>query len=197
MKHEIIKTENYLLIVDDSEIKESDYSFYWDDVLKVQIGVNYSNPKAHKKIIAHLPLNNSPILEGVDLLPPIEDDIERIAMDQLKSKWQHLYTFGYPKRPYPTNYENDLNMVMVGLYKAKEKYKYTEDDVIKIVEKSRETGLTVEYIMLSLQQPKLPVGFECDTQNFLDKEKGIYVEKHLLQTTTNSQGQTVWVGKYV
>lgn len=29
--------------------------------------------------------------------------------------------------------------------------KYTEEDVIRIVEKSRETGLTAEYLLLSLQ----------------------------------------------
>jgi len=29
---------------------------------------------------------------------------------------------------------------------------YTKEDVIRIVEKSRETGLTAEYLMLSLQQ---------------------------------------------
>ncbi len=57
MKHNIIATKDYLLVVSESEIGgENDY-FY--------LG---------KKIIAHLPLNNSPILDGVDLLPPLEDD---------------------------------------------------------------------------------------------------------------------------
>ena len=31
---------------------------------------------------------------------------------------------------------------------------YTEEQVKEIVEKSRETGLTAEYLMLSLKQPK-------------------------------------------
>ena len=42
-------------------------------------------------------------------------EIEKIAMDKLKSKWEHLYTFGYPQKPFPTNYENDLNNVKIGL----------------------------------------------------------------------------------
>jgi hypothetical protein len=44
--------------------------------------------------------------------------IERIAMDKLKNKWGHLYTFRYPKRPFPTNYENDLNNIKIGLYEG-------------------------------------------------------------------------------
>jgi len=46
------------------------------------------------------------------------DNITKIAMDKLKNKWGHLYTFGYPKLPFPTNYENDLNWVKVGLYEG-------------------------------------------------------------------------------
>ena len=42
-------------------------------------------------------------------------ELELEAMDMLKSKWSHLYMFGYPKRPFPTNYENDLNNVIIGL----------------------------------------------------------------------------------
>jgi hypothetical protein len=49
-----------------------------------------------------------------------EVDVEKLAMDNkaLKAKWSHLYQFGYPKKPYPTNYLNDLNMVMLGYYQA-------------------------------------------------------------------------------
>jgi hypothetical protein len=49
------------------------------------------------------------------------------AMDILKSKWSHLYMFGYPKRPFPTNYENDLNNVIIGLtskYVEKQKLEF-------------------------------------------------------------------------
>jgi hypothetical protein len=68
MKHNIIKIENYLLIVDGSEIKQGDWclSKLYE---VVRFGKKFA-PPLYKKIRAHLPLNNSPILEGVDLLPP-------------------------------------------------------------------------------------------------------------------------------
>jgi hypothetical protein len=57
-------------------------------------------------------------------------DIERIAMDKLKNKWGHLYTFGYPQRPFPTNYENDLNNIKIGLYEgAKWQQERMEEDL--------------------------------------------------------------------
>jgi len=60
-------------------------------------------------------------------------DIERIAMDKLKNKWGHLYTFRYPQRPFPTNYENDLNNIKIGLYegaKWQAERMYSEEDMI-------------------------------------------------------------------
>jgi len=62
-------------------------------------------------------------------------EIEKVAMDKLKSKWPHLYTFGYPQRPFPTNYENDLNNIKVGLYegaKWQAERMYSEEEVLKL-----------------------------------------------------------------
>ena len=70
MTYNIIKTENYLLVVDDSEIKEGDWCLangvtYNNTIvkyLKSPCPPPYvSNLSILKKIIAHLPLNNSPI----------------------------------------------------------------------------------------------------------------------------------------
>jgi hypothetical protein len=73
MEKTIVKTDNYLLVVDDSEIQYDDYYVTWDnnynppkyEIYVMVSGVNGENPK---KIIAHLPLNDSPVLEGVPLL---------------------------------------------------------------------------------------------------------------------------------
>jgi hypothetical protein len=78
-------------------------------------------------------------------------DIERIAMDKLKNKWGHLYTFGYPQRPFPTNYENDLNNIKIGLYEGtkwqqeQNKNKYSEEEVIEILHSRMRYTLGEDY----------------------------------------------------
>ena len=174
MTHKLIHTPDYLLVVDDSGTR-----------------------------IAHLPLNNSPILEGVDLLPPFsrhqEDGIEEYSKEcnQLYKDW--LVT-GYK----------------AGYNKAKERCKYTEEDMWEIfvrgmgAVKHEELGTisakqVFDNYLQSLSQPKMPIGFERETvcDQCLDDDSvdscycnyGSY--KIVPKKTTNSQGQTVWVGKYI
>jgi hypothetical protein len=200
MTHELIKTENYLLVVDDSEIKEGDCG-YNGNMWKVthigkesneSFGLMYAKeygldklgygktiltlPKNLKKAIAHLPLNNSPILEGVPLLPPLEDD-ESIC-------------------PYPEEKQNAVDWHN-GYNKAREKYKYTEEDIdkaywagMKFV--GEDKGSYKEFIQ-SLQQPKYPVEFESEDEVYMYSINGDTMKP---KTTTNSQGQTVLVGTY-
>jgi hypothetical protein len=183
MKHKIIRTENYLLVVDDSEIKEGDWLYSISNQLVVQSNkgsADIINSKVtvdvlYLKIIAHLPLNNSPILEGVDLLPLIEDEVEKLAVNNANDFYEK----------YRTEWEAKKNGFIDGYNKAKERHKWTDEDVIRIVEKSRETGLTAEYLILSLQQPKMPIEFDAITIDNLE------------ETATNSQGLTQWVGKYI
>jgi hypothetical protein len=47
-----------------------------------------------------------------------KESIEKKAMDLLKDKWSHLYTFGYPKKPFPINYEHDLNIIKLGIWEG-------------------------------------------------------------------------------
>jgi hypothetical protein len=83
MKHKIINTRDYLLIIDNSEIKEGDWYLnieekngiknpFYGKLYKANQSINKVSldylTNNLKKIIAHLPPNNSPILEGVDLL---------------------------------------------------------------------------------------------------------------------------------
>jgi hypothetical protein len=193
MTYNIIKTDNYLLVVDDSEIKEGDYylfNWYGEKDIQKFTYVQYSDREKNKylyeqsckKIIAHLPLNNSPILEGVDLLPPLQsekDDVEYIA----NKLTQHL--------TYPSERREGI---ILGYNKAKEKYKYTEEDIAKAVMFGRWGGtmkIDYENFIQSLSQPKMPVGFEFEINNPMF---ALTIEP---KTTTNSQSQTVWVGKYI
>ena len=175
MTHKLIKTDNYLLVVDDS-VHPYDSS---------KVG----NP------LAHLPLKGSPILEGVDLLPPYsrhqEDGLEELA------------EMNYPMCEWAEEQCLVRRLAfMNGYNKAREKYKYTEEDVRKAITMARDLedwqDLVWEYeyddIIQSLHQ--YPTEFECEmipcnpikytTEDHLDVEP---------KTITTAQG-IQWVGKY-
>jgi len=86
------------------------------------VGLNGKNPK---KVIA----TNNPSID----IGQVIDEIEINAMDILKNKWWHLYTFGYPKKPFPTTYEYDLNNVKGGLYKSLETHTLSDDEVVEFL----------------------------------------------------------------
>jgi hypothetical protein len=182
MQHKIINTGSYLLIVDDSEIKEGDLCLADIPDGDFYGVVKYNGAFAkhyYKKIIAHLPLNDLPILEGVDLLPPLED-FDNIISD--------------------IDFKGDTNSFISGYKKHAEKYKYTEEDLIKAIEfgyrQNSSNGVVIyeeerEFIQ-SLQQPKIPVMFKCE-MNLYTASSIVYKPK----TIINSQNLTQLVGEYV
>jgi hypothetical protein len=190
MTHPIIKTENYLLVVDESEIKDDDWHLD-NGVIKKWKGNLHSNRLTSKKIIYHLPLNNAPTLEGVPLLPPLEDDVRKLALEMgedyfSKELFADYFTIGYEK--------------------AKEKYKYTEEDMRKAIEMAKVMGYgdsatypmpdvyDEEEIIQSLQQPKYPVAFE---QDLITQITWGGTSRGVPKTITNSQGLRQAVGKYI
>ena len=114
MKKELIKTPEYLLVVDDSEIKVGDW------VIETRNGLNelhftnsryVINKHIQKKVIAHLPLNNSPILEGVPLLPIFDEGVFVTPSHfefEMEKQFEYRETTnnsitGFTSLPYPTN----------------------------------------------------------------------------------------------
>ena len=129
--------------------------------------------------LAYLPLNGSPLLEGVDLLPPLEDDIEQLAKE-----W-------YDTEVFSSSHIADINSFKEGYNKAREKYKYTEEDIIRLIEKIRATGLTAEYLILASQYP---TEFECEMEIIGITDDGINTIEEI-KTITTAKG-VQWVGKY-
>lgn len=124
MIKDIIKTDNYLLLVSDKKIKEGEYYVSWEDYYSPPRYVIYVlssdlNGDSPKKIIAHLPLNNSPELEGVPYLPKIVDEVEKLADDI----------------PYQVGVSRDdqIQIWMDGYNKSKETNKYTDEDMLKLM----------------------------------------------------------------
>jgi hypothetical protein len=166
-------------------------------VIKKWKGNLHSNRLTSKKIIYHLPLNNAPILEGVPLLPPLEDESNFFAeQETIKNEWNSEKSF------------------KAGYNKAKEKYKYTEEDLRKAFNagdnyRYYENGgfrsfpsnvLNEDEIIQSLQQPKYPVAFECEMVLHLNETWSTELGGGILskpKTITNPQGLTQLVGKYI
>ena len=187
MKKEIIKTGNYLLVVDNSNINVNDW-FYLDDANVIAKYIDADPVKEALKIIAYLPLNNAPILEGVPLLPPldVEDDVEKLA-----DKYANQFMDG------KDNYN-----------KGKQKYKFTEDDMrdavcfgmLKGIKLGQETDSDwVNNYIKSKLKPKTPTHFEFEMkQKSLNGSIPVNQEWEFeTKTTTNAQGQQVACGKYI
>jgi hypothetical protein len=216
----LIHTQGYLLVVDDSEIKEGEMYFMESDIDDIRECGSYDGiplfEEGGKKIIAHLPLNESPILEGVDLLPPLEDEVEQLAQSAFTHPDFGKYKIG--STAYYNGYKDGYN-------KAKEKYKYTEEDMRTAISETRKGMLFSktyedEYIQ-SLNLPKMPVVFECEIQYFymsseyyygteagwvkcdesqyesIRKEIPTCPLKKVHKETTTPEGHTQWVGKYI
>ena len=231
MKHEIIKTENYLLIVDEdvTQAKEG-YWIYRDDVKQVYCDKNFwwDFKEPYRKIISHLPLNNSPILEGVDLLPPLEGEVEKLA-EFFHNTYEKLAPiYGYETRKdtkiFDKNSKNGRLMIaVINELKAKEQYKYTEEDILAAMEVGFDLGKNFDddnpnvglgwliyqkdNFTQSLQQPKMPVGFRSETEISHEGNSTYFIDLmdiplsdltpiKIPKTTTNSQGITQWVGEY-
>jgi hypothetical protein len=206
MKNEIIYTDDYALIVSDEHIKDvrpHKGKYHLEDGLTINKFPDYlTDLGACKLIIAHRPLTDAPILEGVPLLSEFsqEDDVVELAL--------RTYPFGNSER----------NALITGYNKAKETYKYTEDDLIAVWNIAFEEGVSLDDeindpvsfkdVIQSLQQPKRPKYFECEMEpkyKHIGAVKGIYgsgfrkqnLMYGLPKTTTNSQGQKELVGSYI
>ncbi|MCA2656091.1 MAG: hypothetical protein IM591_12295 [Chitinophagaceae bacterium] len=175
MTHPIIKTESYLLVVDESEIKEGDwlYGYMNNNTFQANKLANlYINSK---KIIYHLPLNNAPVLEGIELLPPLEDEdikyIHSLAFDEalIQNKMNGISILDL------------IPMFIKGYNKAKEVYKFTEEDICEFVEwmnlhyRALEHTISFKGVkgtkeLINLwkeQQPKLPTEFDTETKQYI------------------------------
>lgn len=200
MKHKIIKTDNYLLVVDESEIKEGDYYlFSWMGEQDIQMFKDQEEDKEKnkhfynttcKKIIAHLPLNGSPILEGVPLLPPIKDDAEELAKEEINYDGMNFIITNYTRSGF-----------IIGYNKAKEKFLLEIDK--QIIDFTHDLNL-FEGALYGLNRLKYylsqdPTDFECETEPYTVGEMSempLGTVNQKTKTITTAQG-IQWVGKYL
>ena len=156
-----INTDHYV-VVDDSEIKEGDWylTFQNNEVIgEPRKCEDSSYSFIHCKKITHStqPLDTI-ILKNRDHSQSVGHyygDGGQLSLQEVKELVGEVDV----EKKVKEYYEKDTTLNNPSSFKAgytqalednKDK-KYTEEDVISIVEKSRETGLTAEYLMLTLQ----------------------------------------------
>jgi hypothetical protein len=201
MVYKIVKTDDYLLVL--GKNYKSD-SFPYTVAEKLTTGDyqlwQVDNPNDvdepnQFEILAHLPLNGSPVLKYVALLPPYsrhqEDGLDKKSVDFVRE-------IG--------GTEQQRLAFKDGYLEAREKFRYTEEDVRKAIEMARPQGFrrsegylvkhTDEEIIQSLSQ--YPTEFETeDVKDYSSTpKKGFELSSFLVpKTITTAQGRQ-WVGKY-
>ena len=202
MKHELIKNDDYLFILSAELTKDNSLEKGFRRIV-------LPNSKQYN-LLAHLPLNGAPYIDLVDVLP----DIENNEILQYISK-------NYYKVNSLDELNGELLAVCNAILNTKETYKYTEKDMWIIRNKLVDilpTGDVSAWDMIqaissyikwfdeeikSLNQPKLPIAFECeprylDIDEIRERGKGFLNGNSIVpKTITNSDGRTEWVGKYL
>lgn len=218
MEHEIIYTDHYALIVSDEDYNPNDVILANDlsalaKVLqnknahilaesiphKTELGIMYHQSNDWKKVIAHLPLDGGLLIEGLPLLPEFgqEDDVEDWIKETSKDLQDRLIK------------DTARMCLKAGYNKAKETYKYTEEDLRKaftagLMNRYSRVGEAVaetEFVQ-SLQQPKRPKYFECEMIEIEDDigplgHTGYPTFSQIPKKIKNAEGQTELVGSYI
>lgn len=157
---------NHYVIVDDSEIKEGDW-YYWEITKTIQI--------AKLDSLNRLPKNSDGSKKITHSTQPLYKNdfwaIQELKLSEVKELIGEVDVEKKAEEKIPNlSYKNYVKIGFIGGYNQalednKEK-KWTDEDVIRIVEKSRETGLTAEYLIL-LKQPITEWEVEFDEQGKL------------------------------
>ena len=217
MKNEIVYTDDYALIVSDEQIEDvrpfiGRYHLEKGNMI-YQFPTYLTDLTYCKLIIAHRPLTDSPILEGVPLL--LEFSQDNVVEDLAKDVFPYL---GSERVKSEQNRHTDILRCgfKAGYNKAKETYKYTEDDLIAVWNVAFEEGVSLDDeindpvsfkdVIQSLQQPKRPKYFqnELDVNCTGNNNNGCFLDSAghncgcvSIKTIINSQGQTELVGSYI
>lgn len=150
MKMKYLSDDHYI-VMDDSEIKDGDFVYSSDGgIFKRHI----DNPCQAVFRISKVTHSTKPLESDIHLSYYFYNNIKPISISEVKellgvvdvhTKAMSKYSLG------EINNEHDFTLGYKQALEDNKEKKWTDEDVIRIVEKSRQTGLTAEYLMLSLQ----------------------------------------------
>jgi hypothetical protein len=196
MRYKIIHLPNYLLLIDNrSEITVGDFFMANQGVHQcIEIDDSSSfpyitlNKKGEKighfktwktKIIAYSPINGGEKIGDLPLLPPlvIEMKVEELSIDYLDhlveiDKKEKDFTGMSIGAPLRNNRERlaQAQGFEDGYFKALETFKYSDQDVLKIISIAKNEGFTrsseriLEVFKENLTSYRIPTGFDCEIE---------------------------------
>ncbi len=206
MKLEIIETPDYILAVSDEEIKDRDTNltngrdiFDYRDVKEYSL--EYAN-RYWQKIIGYQPKDNAKELDGLPLLPEMENDVEKLLDEK------YPYEIGYSVSDENSTIQAMREAFTEG-HKAATKT-FSEEDLRKAFERGfsvatyladYETEKEWSKFINSLKQPVAPKWFvaehigKCCGNQLIKQCIDCKKYKPQLKTTTIN-GKSYLVGKY-
>jgi hypothetical protein len=196
MIYNLTKTEDFLFVLDNSEIKAGVWYFlprtqspHFCGSKESEEELNLERDFGVRKILAHIPINRpKQTLYGLPTLPTLPTLLEKHE-DSIDDMAREFYWKRNPDKDFAENSRPDMVIGFVGGYnKSSEKYKFTEEDLKRAIRMAQEQE-KVKYsdneymhtyseieIIQSLQQLKYPIAFECEMRTSWSKEVLLQME---------------------
>lgn len=217
MIYNLTKTEDFLFVLDNSEIKEGVWYFlprtqspHFCGSKESEEELNLERDFGVRKILAHIPINRpKQTLYGLPTLPTLPTLLEKHE-DSIDDMAREFYWKRNPNKDFAENSRPDMVIGFVGGYnKSREKFKFTEEDLkasfahcARYAANCMMTDKEVDFYgewenylknIQSIQQVKFPIAFETETYHNIIGKGSIIRTK----TIINSEGKQEWVGKYI
>jgi hypothetical protein len=223
MKHDLHRIDDILFVIG-SNYKSDAFPYLvieklaTDQLIVWQVdNPNDCDEKNQYQILAHRPLNGAAYIENIPVLPPLEN-FKSLEIDEIA---REFYWKRNPNRDFAQNSRPDMVIGFVAGYtEALEKHSLTLRKLLDLYieetgygmdmwsKEENETMSTVAKIILSLQQPELPVAFECEVEpkfKLIGSTKEVKGSGHKIKnkcagnpkTFINSENRTEWIGKYI
>jgi hypothetical protein len=163
MKKEIVYTEKYALILSDDEIKQGDYrvNIQRNTIHFVDEESSYFNQRndVFKKVIAHLPLFDAPILEGLPLLEKLPQVMEK-KQAEITEK---IFNYDNPNAKFGIEPNEVLN-----LNNMEKKQTAVDYLVQELIKQGFFKRLPVIAIQQAAQMEREQIEMACNQQEFED-----------------------------
>jgi hypothetical protein len=226
-KYKLTLIENYLLITNDEKIKEGNYFLTkTNDILQVHKPEKAYEPNG-KKIISHLPLNNAPKLEGIDLLPEyqirllnkdgseirkinlsekykdllpeivVKDDVEKQIDNYLKMTDNYTELDDGGGRKYNDYYVKECIKEFINDYYKAATKVYSEEDLRKAYERGFNHRDFESVDDNSWKDFIQSLKSPKVPTYFMPEFYTPFMEKMQIKTIINKEGDRVWVGTYI